>query len=176
MRSFTSRWRWSMAAVLLLAGCAKPPPPPPPPAPPPAPIPIGCTVDADEKVNPDIAGRPSPVAVKLFQLQTAGKFEAGDFFTLYRDAAAALGPDLVASREVTVRPGEQKRFDEEIAPQTRFVGIVVGFRDVQNARWRAVVAVPATGLAQQALEVRLAKLAASASFVEAKAAASGGPR
>ncbi len=161
MRSSPFRWPGAMAVLLLLAGCAKPPPPPPPP---PAPVPVGCTVDADERVNPDIAGRASPVTVKLYQLRTAGKFEGGDFFTLYRDAAAALGPDLVAARDVTVRPGEQKRFTEEVAPETRFVGVVVGFRDIANARWRAVVAVPASGLAQQALEIRLSKLTASAAF------------
>jgi type VI secretion system protein VasD len=133
---------------------------------PPSPTPISGTVSADGAVNPDIVGRPSPVAVKIYQLRTAGGFQSADFFGLYSNATAVLGPDLIASRDVVVRPGESTRFDEEIDPRTRFVGIVAGFRDVQNARWRAVVPVPAKGLADHVLEVRLNNLAAEASFVE----------
>jgi len=153
-----SRWWWSVGVAIAVAGCAA--------STPPSPTPIGGTVNADGAVNPDIAGRPSPVTVKIYQLRTAGGFESADFFAVYGNAAAVLGPDLIASRDVTVRPGETRRFDEEIDPRTRFVGIVAGFRDVQNARWRAVVPVPAKGLADRVLEVRLSSLAAEASFVE----------
>src|SRR5262245_37148397 len=157
MTSSNVPWRTAVVMALFLAGCATNPP---------SPTPIGGTVSADEAVNPDPGGRPSPIAVKIYQLRSAGGFESGDFFALYSNAAAILGPDLIASRDVTVRPGERKKFDEEIDPRTRFVGIVAGFRDVQNARWRAVVPVPTKDLSDQVLEVRVSALAAEASFVE----------
>ena len=147
----------AVTLAILVAGCA--------PSPPSA-IPIGGSVSADDTVNPDVAGRPSPVAVKIYQLHSAGGFESSDFFALYSNATAALGPDLIASRDVTIRPGESKKFDEEIDPRTRFVGVVAAFRDVQNARWRAIVPVPAKDLANRVLQVRVSNLAAEVSFVE----------
>jgi type VI secretion system protein VasD len=149
----------SLAVVLLVAGCA---------ATVPKPIPITGIVIAHAAVNPDITGRPSPVAVKVYQLRSAGSFESSDFFSLYNQGATVLGADLVSSTDITVRPGESKKFDEEIDPKTRFVGVVAGFRNVENASWRAVAPVPADKLAEQRLEVSVKDLAVGASFVKSR--------
>src|SRR3990170_4768809 len=105
------RLSW-LGALLLVAGCA---------AKVAKPIPITGVLTAHAAVNPDITGRPSPVAVKVYQLRSAGSFESSDFFSLYNQAATVLGADLVSTTDITVRPGESKRFDEEIDPRTRFV-------------------------------------------------------
>jgi type VI secretion system protein VasD len=149
----------SLAALFIVAGCA---------AKVPTPIPITGILTAHAAVNPDITGRPSPVAVKIYQLRSAGSFESSDFFSLYNQAAAVLGADLVSSTDITVRPGESKKFDEEIDPRTRFVGVVAGFRDIENARWRAVAPVPADELPEQQLEVSVKDLTAGASFVKSR--------
>lgn len=133
----------------------------------PKPVPITGNLIAAGAVNPDITGRASPVAVKIYQLKSVGSFESSDFFALYTQPAAALGADLVSSTEVTVRPGETKRFDQEIDPLTRFVGIVAGFRNLENAQWRAVAPVPAKKLSSQQLEVTLKDLTAQVSFTKA---------
>ena len=146
-----------LAVLLFVAGCA---------AKVPKPIPIPGVLTAHAAVNPDITGRPSPVAVKVYQLRSAGSFESSDFFSLYNQAATVLGADLVSSTDITVRPGESKKFDEEIDPKTRFVGVVAGFRDIENASWRAVVPVPADKLADQRLEVSVKDLTAGAAFVK----------
>jgi len=148
-----------VAALLLVAGCA---------AKVPKPIPITGMLSAHAAVNPDITGRPSPVVVKVYQLHSAGSFESSDFFSLYNQAATVLGADLVSSTDIIVRPGESKKFDQEIDPRTRFVGVVAGFRDIQNASWRAVAAVSTDELPEQRLEVILKDLTAGASFVKAR--------
>jgi type VI secretion system protein VasD len=134
----------------------------------PKPVPIAGNLTAAAEVNPDVSGRPSPVAVKVYQLRSVGSFEASDFFKLYTQPAVALGADLVSSTEIMVRPGESKRFDQEIDPQTRFVGVVAGFRDIENAQWRAVVPVPAKNLPDQQLEVSLKHLTAAAAFTKSR--------
>jgi type VI secretion system protein VasD len=146
--------------ALLVAGCGAPKVP--------TPVPIDGVLAADAGVNPDISGRPSPVTVKVYQLHASGSFESSDFFALYNQAAAVLGADLVASTDIIVRPGESKKFGQEIDPRTRFVGIVAGFRDIQNASWRALVPVPAKDLSEQRLEVTVKDLTAGASFVKAR--------
>jgi type VI secretion system protein VasD len=159
-------WRLVVVAVAL-AGCGKGSAPAPVP-PPVEPVVLDVVVDADGTGNPDIAGRASPVTVKILQLRTAGGFEAGDFFALNGTAATVLGPDLVASQETSVRPGEHKKLEETLDPRTRFVGIMAGFRDLENASWRAVVSVPAKGPPHQTLGVRLNRLTVLAAFVEPK--------
>jgi len=146
-------------ALFLVAACA---------AKVPKPIPIPGILTAHAAVNPDITGRPSPVAVKVYQLRSAGSFESSDFFSLYNQAATVLGADLVSSTDINVRPGESKKFDEEIDPKTRFVGVVAGFRNVENASWRAVAPVPADKLPEQRLEVSVKDLTVGASFVKSR--------
>src|SRR5262245_32668588 len=155
-------WRLSLLAVALTA-CAKAPPPPPPP---PEPVALDIMVEADGTVNPDIAGRASPVVLRSYQLRTEGAFEGGDFFALYGNAAAVLGPDLVASQDTAVRPGEHKELKDTLDPHTRLLGIVAGFRDVNNAHWRAVVSVPAKGPTHQQLGIRLHGLTVDAGLAE----------
>ena len=149
-----------LVLALLIAGCGGPKVP--------TPVPIEGVLAAHAGVNPDISGRPSPVAVKVYQLHSSGSFESSDFFSLYNQAAAVLGADLVSSTDIIVSPGESKKFDQEIDPRTRFVGIVAGFRDIQNASWRALLPVPAKDLSKQRLEVTVKDLTAGASFVKAR--------
>ena len=150
----------SLLALVVAVGCS----PKIPKA-----VPIAGNLTAAAQVNPDVSGRASPVAVKVYQLRSAGTFESSDFFKLYTQPAAALGADLVSSTEIMVRPGETKRFDQEIDPQTRFVGVVAGFRDVENAQWRAVAPVPAADdLPERQLEVSLKNLTAAAAFTKSR--------
>jgi type VI secretion system protein VasD len=150
-----------LALALLVAGCGAPKVP--------TPVPVEGILAADAGLNPDVSGRPSPVTVKVYQLHTSGSFESSDFFSLYSQAATVLGADLVSSTDIIVRPGESKTFGQEIDPRTRFVGIVAGFRDIQNANWRALVPVPAADdLPEQRLEVTVKDRTAGASFVKAR--------
>ena len=93
-------------------------------------------------VNPDRAGVAKPVVVRVYQLKTAGTFEAADFFALQGDAAAVLGPDLLSSEEMMVRPGSNTAFESSFDPKARYVGVTAAFRDIDNAQWRALVALP----------------------------------
>lgn len=152
------RLAW-LAVLCAVVGCAPKIP---------KPIPIGGVVVAQPALNPDITGRPSPVTVKVYQLRSAGGFESSDFFSLYNQAATVLGADLVSATDMIVRPGESKKFDQEIDPKTRFVGVVAAFRDIQNASWRAVVPVDPDKLPEQRLEVQLKDLTTGASFVKSR--------
>jgi type VI secretion system protein VasD len=130
------------------------------------PIKVGGTLAADPAVNRDVGGRPSPVAVKVYQLKKAGAFEAADFFSLWRNPGATLDADLVSTNELAVAPGEERRFAEEIEPSTRFVGVVAAFREIEKSGWRAVVVVPDEDLDAYSLDVKVGDLVVAARFVE----------
>ncbi|PZR50223.1 type VI secretion system lipoprotein TssJ [Paraburkholderia fungorum] len=137
------------AAGSLLAGCgmmdklpligkAKPPPPPPVPATP-QPQLIDVTLKASVELNPDITGRPSPLAVRLYQLKSASKFANADFFALFDHDSALLGADLLAREDLQIEPGTSRTAVLERAKELRQVAVLAAYRDVDSASWRAVI-------------------------------------
>lgn len=146
------------AALALLAACS---------ASPVGPIRVVGLVAADPALNPDAGGRPSPVAVKVYQLKEAGSFETADFFSLWRSSAATLEADLVSTTDLAVAPGEKRRFVAELDPQARFVGVVAAFREIGKSSWRALVRVPREDPEDYKLDVKVGDLVVTARFVEA---------
>lgn len=123
---------WTVLLLAVLAGCgspARPPPPPPPTV-------VQMTLSADAGVNPDSRGRASPVVVRVYELKTVAAFHGADFFALWEREKEALGEDLVAREELQLRPGAQLRLERTLGPQTRHVGVIAAYRDLERARWR----------------------------------------
>lgn len=123
-------------AVLILAGCAMPERRD-------LPVPVKLSIAASERLNPTEHGRPSPVVVRVFELSASGRFQREDFFTLLGDLAAARNDEVVDVFEYVMMPGEVRVLRRRASLDTRFIGVVAGFRDVHEGVWRSVVAVPA---------------------------------
>jgi type VI secretion system protein VasD len=133
--------RLLMVGMLLgLIGCGGDDPPPPP-APPPPKI-VNLTVKAAADVNPNGAGLPSPVVVRIYQLTGVTGFAETDFFELQDDAAGALGDELVGSELFVLAPGGVEVYARELGEDVRFVGIIAAFRDLSAGKWRSFHAVP----------------------------------
>jgi type VI secretion system protein VasD len=125
-----------VAAVLLLCACASKPP---------KPLPAKLEVQAAADVNPDSAGRPSPVVVRFFQLRTDAEFAGAQFFPLYDNEKSVLNAALVARDEFTLSPGQRLAVEVPLSPDTRFFGVLAAFRD-PAARWRVVVPASANSI------------------------------
>jgi len=106
---------------------------------------VKAAVAAVEDLNPDYKGRPSPVNIIVFQLVSADAFSNADFFSLFEQEAAVLGGDMLARTQILLQPGESREWVAEFSKETRFVGVVAAFRDIENAQWRATVALPKKG-------------------------------
>ena len=122
-----------VAITLILSACA---------AKPPEDVTVKGSVEAVDTINPDAAGRPSPLLVKVFQLGATDKFEAADFFALSESAEAALGGDLLGVESFLLAPGDSKPYEGEFDPGTRFIGVIAGYRDIHHAQWRDIVEMP----------------------------------
>ncbi|KRR19670.1 type VI secretion system lipoprotein TssJ [Bradyrhizobium retamae] len=99
--------------------------------------PIKFVVEADELVNPNAHGKPSPVVVRIYELKSTASFTQAQFFELFDDDAKRLGPDLVAKREIELTPGEKFDFERNTPIETRNVGVIAGFRSGNDAQWRS---------------------------------------
>lgn len=111
---------------------------------PPPPV-VDLTIVIGPAVNPGIDGRPLPVAVRIYLLTAAGKFEGADVFALLEREQATLGAELIAREELTFPPGGTRQITREADSRTRFLGAAVLFRDIDRARWRVIAPVASTG-------------------------------
>jgi type VI secretion system protein VasD len=107
----------------------------------PKPAQVAGTIQASQLVNPSTSKRPSPLLLRVYELKTAAIFNSADFMSLYQRDKAELGADMLGKEEFVLVPGESKTFAKTLAPDTRFLGVVAAYRDVEHARWRSVVPV-----------------------------------
>ncbi len=130
--------------ALLLARCGAPPKPPPV---------LTITMIGSAGQNPDIAGKPSPVAVRIYQLTATAKFERGDVFALTEHEQQALGQDDAGSQEFVLSPSETQTKTFELKPGVTAIGVVVLYRDIDNAQWRADAPAASSGPTKLVLNV-----------------------
>lgn len=109
---------------------------------------LNVTLTASDQLNPDLNGRPSPIVVRLFELKHPVAFENADFFSLYERARESLVPDLVASEELELRPGETVQLKLSVQEGSRYVGILAAYRDLPETKWRYTVQVTPTDVTE----------------------------
>jgi type VI secretion system protein VasD len=103
--------------------------------------------------NPSLAGKPAPVAVRIYQLTATAKFERGDVFALTEHEQQTLGSDDAGSQEFVLSPGETQTKTFELKPMVQAIGIVVLYRDIDNSQWRADAPAAASGPTKLLLNV-----------------------
>jgi len=136
----------ALTALALLAGCASM-------SPYSDLTKLNLKLTASDQLNPDLNGRPSPVVLRLVELKHPVAFENADFFSLYERAKESLAPDLVASEELELRPGESVELKLSIESGSRYVGVLAAYRDLPETRWRYVV--PVTPMVLNSIELVL---------------------
>jgi len=123
----------AVAVGFALSACA---------AKPPKPVIARMSVTAGADVNPDATGRPSPVIVRVYQLKDDAAFTGADFFAIFDQEQATLGPGLVGREEFVMEPGAAHSVEYPISQDASFLGVVAAFRDIRNAEWRALKPAP----------------------------------
>jgi type VI secretion system protein VasD len=93
-------------------------------------------ITASADVNPDLESRASPVILHVLELTAIDEFNRADYFSLTQDDAAALGVDVVNKTELILTPGSQKSLTLELDEKVTYLGLVAGYRDIDNSRWR----------------------------------------
>lgn len=136
---FERRWLSTFVLLVLalgaLGGCQTKPVPP---------TRADLNLVAAPDLNPGPNGTPLPVAVRIYRLKNRSAFDNAGFFSLYSKGATLLAGDLTAPPdELDLIPGERRAYRHTLRDDTRFIGIVAAYRDIDNAVWRAVLPVSA---------------------------------
>jgi|KBSSwiStaDraftv2_1062776.scaffolds.fasta_scaffold263412_1 type VI secretion system protein VasD len=121
-----------LLGMLLIAGCGTSPP---------KPAKVNGTIQAAASLNPSVSARPSPLRMRVYELKSAAAFNQADFMSLYQSDQAALGADLTGREEFILQPGEARPWVKTLGAETRFIGIVALYRDLEKSVWRTVVPV-----------------------------------
>src|SRR5215470_15074075 len=128
------RWGYAIVGLLtvsLLDACGSSSPPL-----------LQGTIKADQASNPNLKGEASPIMVRVYELRSPAAFSGADFFSLFDNESATLAGDLVGREEYGLRPAETQPYRRQLQPDTKFIGVVAAFRDLEHSRWRQVVPVP----------------------------------
>ncbi len=133
----------AVPAALLVEACAGPPPPPV----------VYLTIRAGADINPNPAGTPVSVAVRLYSLNARSRFESAYVFSLMQREPQVLCSESTGVEEALVRPGETRKVTLAPKPGVRFVGIAVMFRDIDRAQWRLVAPIAESGPTKLALAI-----------------------
>jgi type VI secretion system protein VasD len=131
-----------ISVMVLLVGCSSGPPL------------VQGTIKAEPAVNPDRGGRPSPIVVRVYELKAVAAFNGADFFALYDKEQETIGGDLVGREEFLLQPSESRQYRRQFQPDTKFIGVIGAYRDLEQSRWRQVVPVPAKGKATLTISVQ----------------------
>lgn len=126
------RGGFAASAALSLSACATPGPPPV------VVTPTRITIRADENINPNQAGVPSPTVIKLYDLKATTNFMAASFFELLDNDVTRLGPEMLSKQEVEIVPGTTREVEHDITGDVKYLGVIAGFRDISAAQWRAL--------------------------------------
>lgn len=131
------------ALCLALSACGALSPFTAPERPPPVVVPTALfEVVADKGLNPDEAGKPKPVMLRLYELRAAAAFERSAYLDLQDKDEASLGSDSVKREEFMVQPGEQRTLERKGNPEVRAFGFLAGYRDLERSRWRTTIDAP----------------------------------
>ncbi|WLG95946.1 type VI secretion system lipoprotein TssJ [Pseudomonas sp. FP198] len=138
-----SRFLLAVATALLLTACAKDAAAPQPEEAEADTAAVELHFHAIAGLNPGASGQPAPVRVRIFELKNAATFARADYFALAERAQATLGADLIDQDEVLIQPDQQLSLQRDLDPATRHIGILVGYRELDQSLWRTVMNVPA---------------------------------
>jgi len=97
------------------------------------------SIKVDDGVNPDGRGQAAPILVKVFELKSSCNFETADYFALQDRDRETLAAELVNADQAILRSGEERVFKREAGLDSRAIGVIAGYRKLENARWRLVL-------------------------------------
>lgn len=118
--------------ALLSVACVKEEPPPP--------TKLEAKVEAAKDVNPDSAGRPSPVVLRFYELKSLKVFESAGFFDIYEQGSEVLGSDMLNWGELELTPGGARELAFEPDADAQYVGFIVAYRSIEQSTWRGSIA------------------------------------
>ncbi|HEF5788177.1 type VI secretion protein [Burkholderia multivorans] len=102
---------------------------------------LNVDLSARDALNPDDAGRPTSVAVRVYQLKDRKLFDAASYDDLLKNDRTVLAQDLQASMGAVLNPGASASLSQPMQGEAKYVGIVAFYRNPGNGDgWKYAIA------------------------------------
>lgn len=98
---------------------------------------ITVNVAATSSINPNILGKPSPIAVDVYQLSDAADFNNAD----YQAFLDGKVQGVLQQKTIIVWPNKQKQLHLSLADNTKLIGIVANYRQLNKKQWRTTASI-----------------------------------
>lgn len=98
-------------------------------------------IRAREGVNNNAKGASLATVVRIYQLKDRKAFDSTDYPSLFADDSQAIKADLVAEKDIRLRPGESIALDMPLEETAQYVAVAGVFMtpDQTNDTWRLVL-------------------------------------
>ncbi|KVG28068.1 type VI secretion system lipoprotein TssJ [Burkholderia diffusa] len=101
---------------------------------------LNIDIAAREALNPDDAGRPTSVAVRVYQLKDRKMFDGAAYDDLLKNDRTVLAQDLQANLATVLNPGAAASLAQPMQADTKYVAIVAFYRNPGNGDgWKMVI-------------------------------------
>lgn len=102
---------------------------------------IHLDIQAREGINNNAKGASLATVVRIYQLKERKVFDSTDYPSLFSDDSQAIKADLVAEKDIRLRPGESITLDIPMEEKTQFVAVAGMFMapDQINNTWRLIL-------------------------------------
>lgn len=101
---------------------------------------LNIDLSAREAVNPDDAGRPTSVTVRVYQLKDRQLFDGVSYEDLLRNDQVVLAQDLQARLMSVLNPGASASLSQPMRHDTKYVAIVAFYRHPgTGGGWKYVI-------------------------------------
>lgn len=111
------------------------------------------TLYASNKVNPDGAGRPSPIQIKIYQLSSRTTMDNLDFEKLFYKGSDFLSDELLQQSEFVLQPKEQFEHEIKLVSGVQHIAVLAAYRDIDSTRWKQIYSVSDRGYYSHKLNV-----------------------
>ena len=98
-------------------------------------------IKARDAVNNNATGIPLATVVRIYQLKDRSTFDGTDYPSLFAEDSQAIKADLIAEKDIRIRPGAAVSIDVPLDDKAEYVAVAGMFLapDIANNTWRVVL-------------------------------------
>ena len=98
-------------------------------------------ISARDAINNNASGAPLSTVVRIYQLKERNVFDDTDYPSLFAQDSQAINADLVAEKDIRIRPGSAVSVDVPMAEKAQYVAVAGMFLspDITQNTWRIVL-------------------------------------
>lgn len=107
-------------------------------------------------INPDDRSKPSPLFIRMYEMQAKKMVEKADFIDLYERDKEVLGADLLAMQKLKrLVPGENREDQFVLGEKTLYVALYAEFLQYKNAKYLLIIPVAPNNVVATAVTVEV---------------------